>query len=291
MKALTNTRTTAKPKAKARAKANAPANANAPAKAKANAKTNAKANEGIVVLSSPNHRRLEVGAKVAILQYKHLKCAKTGFVQSINGGYNYVRPEGLPVSSLDPTAGVFELYPNEIRVLAVYRHDAFKPGIVVRIKNLDWGKVKPKSHGIVCGVEETRIILQPIGARKGAVISLPPQDLQVERNEAQLSSEALVVQLAIVAILRILDKPLSVSALKALLATQPAMSDIDEHLARLANEGKIKLTESDVCSIKPTGDVVPEAPRLELHGAVDGLAQANQRLANAVHQAIVHALP
>ena len=253
-----------------------------------NASTNARSQDGITVLSAPRQRRLEVGAKVAILGYKHLRCAKTGFVQSIDGAYNYVRPEGPAVSPTDPTAGAFELYPNEIEVLAVYRHDAFTPGTIVRITGLDWGKAKPKSHGIVCGVEESRVIVQPIGARKGAVISVLPQDLLVERNPGQLSAEALVVQLAIVVVLRALDAAISVSALKELLATQPAMTDLDQHMARLANEGKIKLTCSHVAVVKSTGDVVP-ATAAPLQGAIRDLALANQRLADAVHQAIVQA--
>jgi hypothetical protein len=92
-------------------------------------------------------------------------------------------------------------------------------------------------------------------------------------------------------VLRILDKPVPMSALKALLATQPAMNNIDENLARLANAGKITLTESHVSIVKASGDVVPEAARAELTGAVDALAQAKERLASAVHFAIVQALP
>jgi hypothetical protein len=294
VKASKNAKQQTKAPAKARAKTEAKTGTPTVAKSRARtvAGTVAGTVNGIVEVKAPSQRRLEVGARVAILQYKHLKCARAGFVQSINGGYNYVRPEGLPVTATDPAAGAFELYPNEIRVLAVYRHPDFKPGTIVRIKNLEWGQVKPKSHGIVCGVEKTRIIVQPMGARKGGLISLPPQDLQVERNDDQLSAEALVAQHAILAVLRMLDKPVLVSALKSLLATQPAISDIDEHLARLANAGKIVLSEGYVSCIKSTGgDVVPEALHLELHGAVDGLAQANQRLANAVHQAIVQALP
>jgi hypothetical protein len=256
---------------------------------KTNSHRDAGTQGGIVALTNPQQRHLELGAKVAILQHKHLKCAATGHIQAINGAYNYVRPDNMPVSAIDPTHGAFELYPNEIRILAVYRHDDFKRGTVVRIKNLDWGKVRPKSHGLVCGIEATRILVQPIGARKGALISLPPEDLLVERNDGQLSADALVAQLAIIAVLRALGSSVSVSALKSLLATQQAVGDIDAHLARLANQGKIRLTESQVQCIIADGEALPDAEHLELHSAIDGLAQATRRLADAVHTAIVQA--
>ncbi len=257
--------------------------------AKKNTTVDLTAHADISVLTAPKEKRLEVGAKVQILQHKHLKCASTGHVQSINGAYIYVRPDDSPVSALNPAEGAFELYPNELRVLATYRHKDFIPGTVVRIKNLDWGHTRPKSHGIVCGVEAQRIIVQPVGARKGALISLPPEDLAVERNDEQLPAQALIAQVAILAVLRALDRSVSLSQLKSLLATQPAAGDIDENLARLSNGGKIILTESQATAVKDEANTASAAADVELQDAIAALAQAEKRLVDAVHQAIVRA--
>ena len=68
---------------------------------------------------------LRAGARVAILQHKHLKCAAHGFVQFINGAYISVRAEDVEPVESDACERTFELYPNELRVVALYQHDQF----------------------------------------------------------------------------------------------------------------------------------------------------------------------
>jgi hypothetical protein len=233
----------------------------------------------ITALTAARQRRLEVGARVEILQHKHLRCARTGHVQSINGAYIQVRPDDQPVVASNPTEAVFELYPNELRVLAVYRHQLFQPGVVVRIKNLNWGTHKPKSNGIV----------QPVGARKGAIVSLVPEDLVLESNEGGLPAEALVSQRSILALLRALETSTSLTELKALLATQSGVSDVDGCLARLANEGKVTLSESRAQAVESAEGSCPDPVHVELHSSILALSEAQDRLAQAVHQAIVQA--
>jgi hypothetical protein len=258
--------------------------------AKTNSIAEAATHADISVLTGPRQPRLEVGARVEILGYKHLRCARTGHVLSIDGAYNYVRPDDAPVTTSGPDHRTYELYPNELKVLANYRHKDFALGAVVRIKHLDWGKNKARSHGIVCGVEATRIILQPIGARKGAFVAVAPEALQLEKNGSQLAAEDLVMQLSLNALLRALDKSVALSELKALLATQSATGDIDSNLARLANDGKITLSESHAQVVHTGADKPePSQAQIELRIAIDALAAAKQRLVEAVHDAIVQA--
>jgi hypothetical protein len=244
----------------------------------------------ISVSTAAQKPRLEVGARVEILGYKHLRCARTGHVLSISGAYNYVRPDDAPVTTFGPDDRVYELYPNELKVLANYRHKDITLGAVVRIKDLDWGKTKARSHGIVCGVEATRIILQPIGARKGAIIAVAPEALQLEKNDGKLAAEDLVTQLALVAVLRALDKSVALTDLKSLMASQSAQSDIDANLARLANDDKITLTESHAQASHGDSDKsAPDATQLALRDAIEALAAAQKRLTDAVHATIVQA--
>ncbi len=132
---------------------------------------------------------LQVGSKVAILQHKHLKCSPHGYVQFINGAYISVRVEDIEPVESDVCENTFEFYPNELQVLANYQHPQFKPGTVVRIIKINWLNVAPKTHGIVIGVEAERILLQPIGAHPGAIVSLRPEDIQVEPNQSIRSQE------------------------------------------------------------------------------------------------------
>ena len=95
---------------------------------------------------------LEIGARVEILQHQVLKCSRYGFVQHIDGAYNLVHPE-LFKGSPAPEDCLFELYPNELNVVAVYRHPEFSNGARVKIvAPLNWGRRKPREFALVMGV-------------------------------------------------------------------------------------------------------------------------------------------
>ncbi|CAN5579680.1 hypothetical protein BH11CYA1_BH11CYA1_48990 [soil metagenome] len=244
--------------------------------------------------SGGNPRALKVGAKVAILQHKHLKCAAHGFVQFINGAYISVRAEDIEVVESDACERTFELYPNELRVVATYQHEQFKPGTVVRIKELSWLNVSPKTHGIVTGVEAERILVQPVGAHKGAIISLRPEALQVESNQGISSPQVVAMQASILAVLAAVGRRSAITQLKRLLATQTGLrnsEEIDRQLAVLANLGQITLSESQVALAKSDeGDGSPSvtlANQDSVEHAIDKLARAEEELAEAVRQAIL----
>lgn len=237
---------------------------------------------------------LQVGAKVAILQHKHLKCAAHGFVQFINGAYISVRPENIEPVESDACERTFELYPNEIKILATYQHEHFKPGTVVRIKELNWLNVRPKTHGIVIGVEAERILLQPVGAHKGAIISLRPEVLQVENNHGNNSAQVVAQQASILAVLAAVGRSSGIISLKRLLATQTGLNnsaDIDRQLAVLANLGQITLSESQAALANNSENAVwpsvPQGNQDMLMGAIDKLAKAEADLTEAVRQAIL----
>jgi hypothetical protein len=121
---------------------------------------------------------LEIGARVEILQHKVLRCSQFGFVRQIDGAYNYVLPEALQNGEPAPEDCIFELYPNELRVVAVYRHPDFSAGTRVRIvAPLNWGRRKPREFAHVLGVSATQVLIQPIGPRKGPIMAAPVEAL------------------------------------------------------------------------------------------------------------------
>jgi hypothetical protein len=123
---------------------------------------------------------LEIGARVEILQHKVLKCSRFGFVLNIDGAYNSVQPEFVSDGSAAPEDCVFELYPNELRVVTVYRHVEFVAGARVRIvAPLNWGRRKPREFAKVLGVSATKIMIQPIGPRNGTIMAAPFEALAV----------------------------------------------------------------------------------------------------------------
>ena len=236
---------------------------------------------------------LQVGAKVAILQHKQLKCAAHGFVQFINGAYISVRCEDIDPVESDACERTFELYPNELRVVALYQHEQFKPGAVVRIIKLNWLNVTPKTHGIVIGVEAERILLQPVGAHRGAIVSLHPEDIQVESNKSNQSAHALTLQTSILGVLAALGGSASITQLKTLLATQVGLgnsAEIERQLAVLTNQGQISLTTKRAAIVRPESGLLPSVPsslQASLKEAEEQLEKAKQCLTDAVRQAIL----
>lgn len=244
--------------------------------------------------------RLQIGARVEILQFKHLRCARYGFVQFINGAYISVRPEDREPVESDACERTIELYPNELKLVAIYSHPEFRPGAVVRIKKLDWLNVDAKCHGIVTGVEAERILVRPIGSHDSAIASIVPDDLALETvDDTALSAESVALQAAVLAILRALAVAVPLVQLDSLLATQRSFYSttargLGTELARLANAGKISLT---VTAAKLLQVPEPEAndaqalfsPAVELDGAIANLTSAQQRLAEAVRQVILSA--
>lgn len=235
---------------------------------------------------------LQVGAKVAILQHKHLKCSPHGYLQFINGAYISVRAEDIEPVESDACERTFELYPNELRVVAIYQHEHFKPGTVARIIKLNWLNVAPKTHGIVIGVEAERILLQPVGAHKGAIISLRPEDLKVESNDNMQSAQALTLQTSILAVLAALDSA-AITQLKNLLASQVDLGtdlEIERQLAVMANQGQISLTAKTAAIIRSEAGLEPSVPsacQAGLKAAIEQLEKAKESLADAVRQAIL----
>ncbi|MBP9093973.1 hypothetical protein KBI23_23325 [bacterium] len=236
---------------------------------------------------------LQVGAKVAILQHKHLKCSPHGYVQFINGSYISVRAEDIEPVESDACERTFELYPNELRVVAIYQHEHFQPGTVARIIKLNWLNVAPKTHGIVIGVEAERILLQPVGAHKGAIVSVRPEDLNVESNDHNQSAQALTLQTSILAVLAALGGSAAIAQLTSLLATQVGLSnelEIERQLAVMANQGQISLTANRAAIILSAASLEPSVPRAcqaGLKTAIEQLEKAKESLADAVRQAIL----
>lgn len=233
---------------------------------------------------------LQVGAKVAILQHKHLKCSAHGFVQFINGAYISVRAEDVEPVESDACEQTFELYPNELQVVANYLHPRFKPGAVVRIKQIAWLNVTPKTHGVVIGVEAERILIQPVGAHKSAIISLRPEAIELESNEGKQSAQALAQQTSILAVLTALGGSASIAQLTTLLATQVGLgtsAELEQQLAVLANQGQITLSAQRATVSKASGSR-PSVPKLNQEGlkeAMEQLEKAQASLAEAVRQA------
>jgi len=233
---------------------------------------------------------LQVGAKVAILQHKHLKCAAHGFVQFINGAYISVRAEDVEPVESDACEQTFELYPNELRVVANYQHQRFKLGAVVRIKQIEWLNVAPKTHGVVVGVEAERILIEPVGAHKSAIISLRPEAIELESNESKQSAQALAQQTSILAVLAAMGGSATISQLTTLLATQfgfGSRDELEQQLAVLANQSQIALIENRA-SISQNCGLNPSVPKLNQDGlkeAIEKLEKANASLAEAVRQA------
>ncbi len=233
---------------------------------------------------------LQVGAKVAILQHKHLKCAAHGYVQFINGAYISVRAEDVEPVESDACERTFELYPNELRVVANYQHPRFQFGAVVRIKQIEWLNVAPKTHGVVIGVEAERILIQPVGAHKSAIISLRPEALELEANECNQSAQAVAQQSSILAVLAALGGSATISQLTTLLATQVGLgssAELEQQLAVLTNQGRITLTENRA-QVRQSGDLAPSVPKLNQDGlrdAIEQLEKARANLAEAVRQA------
>jgi hypothetical protein len=241
---------------------------------------------------------LEVGARVEILQHKHLRCARFGFIQFINGAYISVRPEDQPPVESDACERTFECYPNELKLIATYSHPDFKPGAVVRIKKLDWRNVEAKCHGIVTGVEAERILVRPIGSHDSAIASISPDDLVLELNDDNLSAESLALQVAILAILKALGGTVQLTQLEHLLATQKGLyrssaRALSSELARLANAGKITLTAGAARAVNASraeqNSAAENATATELTDSLSNLLSAELRLAEAVRQAILSA--
>ena len=232
---------------------------------------------------------LQVGAKVAILQHKHLKCAAHGFVQFINGAYISVRAEDVEPVESDACERTFELYPNELRVVANYQHQRFKLGAIVRIKEIEWLNVAPKTHGVVIGVEAERILIEPVGAHKSAIISLRPEALELVANESNQSAQAVAQQTSILAVLAALGGSATISQLTTLLATQidlGSSAELEQQLAVLANQGQIAL-KGKRASIGQS-DRTPSVPKHNqesLKEAMEQLEKAQASLAEAVRQA------
>ncbi len=237
----------------------------------------------------PTRLSLQVGAKVAILQHKHLKCAAHGFVQFINGAYISVRAEDVEPVESDACERTFELYPNELRVVANYQHQSFKLGAVVRIKEIEWLNVTPKTHGVVIGVEAERILIEPVGAHKSAIISLRPEALELVANESNQSAQAVAQQTSILAVVAALGGSATISQLTTLLATQidlGSSAELEQQLAVLANQGQIAL-KGKRASIGQS-DRTPSVPKLNQDGlkeAIEQLEKAKASLAEAVRQA------
>jgi len=160
----------------------------------------------VTPLRLANRLPLEVGARVVIRQHKHLKCARHGTIQYIDGGYISVLPDatgedegagshagshvGSHAGSLAGSSSnfplslrCFELYDSEIKVIAVFRHKQFLPGSIIKINDFDWGRTMRRTYGVVLGIAQSGLIVQPIGASKGKTISLPVESAEFQVTE------------------------------------------------------------------------------------------------------------
>ena len=109
---------------------------------------------------------VQIGDKVFLLGWKHLfgsrtKPRKFAHVERIDGAYIYVRPTNWPVK-YPP----FELYPNELKVVARYRNSKYKVGDLVTVlkpERLNWGKATPRHEFRVVGIKGPFLVVRPLG--------------------------------------------------------------------------------------------------------------------------------
>ncbi len=248
---------------------------------------------GTIVVADSLLADLQVGAKVAILQHQHLNCAAFGFVQHIDGSYISVRPEDVEPDESDALEGTIELYPSELKVVAVYKHESLKQGVVVRIHAIAKHS-NTATHGIVAGVEAERVIVRLLGNEDRKFASLLPETLAVEQNQANQTAESVVAQIAIMALLGALESS-TIGNLKKLIEAHSGDDQIEPALAVLANTGKVKLTQT-----LPTGQItaqlidpdcvqLPVGVSTELRQSLAELVLAKQRRAAAIRQVIIEA--
>jgi len=227
---------------------------------------------------------VEIGCRVRVQNGSQ---KGTGTLERVDGGYNYIRYGDNPDN-------ILELYPNEFRVVAVYRHPDFIPGTIVRFADAEkiaWGKVKRTTHGVVLGVASTKIVVQPMGSR--SIMFLGEEELALEVSKARdpLAAEDLseqdMLKHAIRALL-VTCGGMMVVQLTGLLATQGHKDEtVRTALFELVAEGKASIDPSHVMvSAVDKEDIVQGEIRDNLFAATDAVRKAKVALADAVFKAI-----
>jgi hypothetical protein len=241
----------------------------------------------IKLLRTRDRLAREVGCLVTIHNGSH---GGTGTLEHINGGYNYVR-KGDAASGI-----VLELYPNEFRVEAVFRHPDFVPGTVVRFVDpgtVEWGKLKRTTHGVVRGVAEAHIVVQPMESHSGNVLFLLEDQISLESSklsEPMDETELADLELGKLAIRALLVTcgPMTVGQLSGLLATQGQTDEaVRTNLFSLVNDGKAQLDEENVL-ITPleSDEMVDDSVRDALVAATAAVRKAKTVLADCVFKTI-----
>lgn len=110
-------------------------------------------------------RGIRVGDRVEITTKPWI--GQVGFVDHINGGYNYIRFEGSDPNRRDVQQ--LELYPNEFKVVERYEAiDGFPIGqnvILLSPAHLDWGRGKIRHGGVVIGACQGKVMVKMHGGR------------------------------------------------------------------------------------------------------------------------------
>lgn len=107
---------------------------------------------------------IRIGDRVEITTRPWL--GQIGFVEHINGGYNYIRLKGIDPNKPNPE--VLELYPNEFRVVERYEIDGFPVDqnvILLSPALLDWGRGKMRHGGVVIGACEDKVVIKTHAGR------------------------------------------------------------------------------------------------------------------------------
>lgn len=101
---------------------------------------------------------IHIGDRVQILTPVNFKF---GYINHIDGGYNYVRTGAKGEVTI-------ELYPNEFKVVQRYKSRLFKVGDNVRLlapEKLPWGKTRQRLGGVVIGITRGRIVVKTHAGR------------------------------------------------------------------------------------------------------------------------------
>ncbi len=229
----------------------------------------------------------EPGCSVKIHNGSH---TGPGTLERTDGAYNYVHAGG-PGSDQ-----VLELYPCEFTVEAVYRHPDYIPGSVVRFvdhNKIDFRQQKPCTHGVVRGVAEAHIVVQPFSSNH--IVFLTLDEIVLEKNGLREALDEREIgdfnlpKLAVRALL-VTCGSVTLQQLSALLATQ---GHRDEHVRtmvfELVNEGKAYLSKDHKSVTSAESDqCVDGTIRESLFASTEAVRKARAALAEAVFQAIAN---
>ncbi len=229
----------------------------------------------------------EPGCSVKIHNGSH---SGPGTLERTDGSYNYVHA-GSPGSGQ-----VLELYPCEFTVEAVYRHPDYIPGSVVRFvdhNKVDFKEQKPCTHGVVRGVAESQIVVQPFSSPN--IVFLKEDEIVLEKNglrealDVREIDEFNLPKLAVRALL-VTCKSLSMQQLCGLLATQGYRDDhVRTIVYELVNERKAQLSrDQQVVYSSENDECVDGTIRDSLFASTDAVRKARLALAEAVFQTIAN---